>query len=721
MRLWRCSLIVLAFLLAVGVGVSAQNLVTNGDFEGTWTPAPPGLGDWVGAGWTAWTARLAATPSSQPGDPAMWSMPGNTGVPDPNVNNYQRIIGGSIRSSNFRGGIYQVVNTVAGQAYDLDIDARMFRANSTNQAVIPTGSVGYDLTGQTTNPLAASINWINFQESDAWSRYSVRFNANGPTSIWVRGIMPEATAWLMVDVDNVSVQPAGSTLRINITDGPKATQVSDTTFEIEWTTDVPSSSVVEYGPAAPNGDDGAVYPLTAQAPGNVQVHKVLLTGLSPDKEYHYRVRSSATGYKTVYSVDKTFRTPPEALPVFTNGSFEQIEGSGATRTAVGWRSFPVVGGGNGGDASGYIGPYPTSGVPRWLGLVNTQHGQYFAGAGGNWDRKQGGFYQRFKAVPGMTYRVDAYIATFANGGAPWDCQVWVGIDPKGGVDPGPAPDPNDPNPKPSWIVWSTDPAHGDNTLPVKWVPVSVETVAQSNAITVFVRFQQKWQLQTNITAVDNIRVTGPPAETIQVASIGQAKAQPDYAMVETTNGAIVTLVPLSESGFFYVQDEDGTAGIRVESGASVSIGDKVKVKGILRTLDTGERVLRDTTVTKIGTGTTKIRNIGSRSVGGPRFVGPDGQPTNVGVETEGLLVRVYGKVTKMDWLEGYFLLDDGSGVDAQDDARGVKVIRSEVYPMPGDYLSIVGVITSEVRNGKTIRVLRGREQQVPSDYTPLAP
>jgi len=41
--------------------------------------------------------------------------------------------------------------------------------------------------------------------------------------------------------------------------------------------------------------------------------------------------------------------------------------------------------------------------------------------------------------------------------------------------------------------------------------------------------------------------------------------------------------------------------------------------------------------------------------------------------------------------------------------------------MPGDYLSIVGVITSEVRNGKTIRVLRGREQQVPSDYTPLAP
>lgn len=727
MTAWhRGAVTCLALLAALlsGGAAGAQNLVTNGDFEGSWLAAPAGLGDWVGEGWTAYTAPLPATINSASGDPAMWSMPVNNGQPDPGVNNYQRIIGGAIRTSNFRGGVVQAVATSAGTAYDLTLIAKLVRSTITNQTILAQGALGIDLTGQTSNALAPTINWLSFQEMDSWSQYGARFTATGSrTSIWVRASIGDATATVTCDVDDVVVEPAGTTGLISITEGPTATQVSDTTFRIDWVTDVASTSAVEYSLNAPNSDAGLSYDGAAQTPGSTTAHSVLVSGLEPDSVYHFRVESAATGYKTVYSLDKTFRTPPPALAVFTNGSFEEIEGSGAERLATGWHSFPVVGGGDGGDASGYIGPYPSNGAIRWLNLLKAQNGSYFAGAGGSYDRKQGGFFQRIQAVPGMTYRVDAQIATYANGGAPWDCQVWVGIDPKGGVDPGPEPDPNSLNPKAPWIVWAPGDAHGSNTFPVTWIPVSVETVAESNVITVFVRFQQKWQLQFNITAVDNVTVFGPPPQTIPVESIGAAKAQSDYTMVETTDGAIVTLVPVTESGFFYVQDEDGTAGIRVESGAAVNVGDKVQVKGILRTLETGERVLRDTTVTSAGTGSTKIRHMGSRGVGGPRFVGNDGQPVQAGLLTEGLLVRAYGRVTKMDFFSGYFLLDDGSGVDAGDaeGMKGLKVTHSEAYPMPGDLVSIVGVVTSEVVNGKTIRVIRGRDYTIPSDFQQLAP
>jgi hypothetical protein len=100
-------------------------------------------------------------------------------------------------------------------------------------------------------------------------------------------------------------------------------------------------------------------------------------------------------------------------------------------------------------------------------------------------------------------------------------------------------------------------------------------------------------------------------------------------------------------------------------------------------------------------------------------VGPDGLPLTLGTSTEGLLMRVAGKVTDVDFFEGAFWLDDGSGVDSGRPVKGIKVIRTETFPFVGQYLIVTGVVTCEVVDGKKIRVLRGREGQVPGDIQPV--
>jgi len=79
---------------------------------------------------------------------------------------------------------------------------------------------------------------------------------------------------------------------------------------ITWTTDVLSSSQVEYGedttygalePAQPDTD-----PSTGQSVG-VVTHSVLLTGLTPNTTYHYRVKSKNLVGETV-SGDNSFTT-----------------------------------------------------------------------------------------------------------------------------------------------------------------------------------------------------------------------------------------------------------------------------------------------------------------------------------------------------------------------------------------------------------------------------
>jgi len=191
----------------------------------------------------------------------------------------------------------------------------------------------------------------------------------------------------------------------------------------------------------------------------------------------------------------------------------------------------------------------------------------------------------------------------------------------------------------------------------------------------------------------------------------------------------VSLVPQSETGFFYAQDEDGTAGLRVESDTVPTVGDRVLVRGELTRNANGERLVTDATVTVTTTGGAgpAPRMIVNKAVGGKGYTETTG-PALYGLTDQGLLHTVTGRVTRYaldDLGEPVVWVDDGSAVSAGGEDIGIKVIKTTLYltedAIGRDYYKITGVVTSEVVDGKQIRVLRGRGYMFPEDVVQVYP
>lgn len=186
-----------------------------------------------------------------------------------------------------------------------------------------------------------------------------------------------------------------------------------------------------------------------------------------------------------------------------------------------------------------------------------------------------------------------------------------------------------------------------------------------------------------------------------------AKNLPNGTNLTITQPAVVTYVPSSESGVFYVQDPTGVSGIRVETGSTRPVkGNRVKIKGTVDIKANGERVITGATYpTPSGNVDIKPKAMNNRSVGGAGYIDNPGG----GASNQGMLVKVWGTVSKVSGTT--FWLDDGSGVDngEVDGTHGLKVIDSGLTS-PSGMMVVVGVVASEVVNGKTIRVIRFREQ-----------
>lgn len=697
-------LLCLVCLLGAVGGAHAQDAVTNGDFEGTWTSGDT----WIANGWTEWDVPLPPTQYSQSGYAAVWEMPGNNGVADA-TNNFQRVIGGSIRSSNVRGGVVQAVAVTPALSYDIDFDAA-YVSDVGNAAVPRYGQFGYDLTGQTADGAASTINWTGLVDMDSWSHYSLRVLAENPSiSLWFKIEIPEATSTLILDMDNVSVIPAAEPL-ITIVDGPTVTQIDSTTFQVTWSTNIASTSVVQYDTTAPGkGDDEGVIAYASQATqaGLWTVHTVTLTGLTIEQFYHYRVVSSASGYKTVYSPDAMFQTPPPPESTLLNGDFETVDNSSGVNVGAAWRPFGTVGDGSGFNRDGIIGAYPSDGTgAKWYFNAIAAGGSYFGGSAASYGMKNGGFYQRISAIAGKAYTLNGKIFTiaFSSSGqsSKWDNQVAVGIDPNGGIDP------NAPG-----IVWNDEAERWSSAYPPyppPWSPTTVTAVAAADAITIFVRFQMNFAWNFNIVGVDDLALDLP---LYTASSVGDARTQANGTNIDFATGVeqVVTLVPISDTGFFYMQDPDGSSGIRVETAGTLpALGDNVTVSGKIDSLPSGERAIRSATVTVTsGAATTPIRKTINREIGGKGYVDQSGSSQTYGLTTQGLLMKISGRVTKVDYANDYFLMDDGSEVESLDSAPGIKVIRTGLLPLEGQYVTVIGVVSAEDAGGRMIRVLRGRE------------
>lgn len=91
-----------------------------------------------------------------------------------------------------------------------------------------------------------------------------------------------------------------------ITNGPVVENVTDTTAQIAWSTNVSSSTIVHYGPDPVNLNG------VASMPWGALTHRVQLKNLKPDTVYYFKAESGqgqGTG-DDVQAADSAFQTKP---------------------------------------------------------------------------------------------------------------------------------------------------------------------------------------------------------------------------------------------------------------------------------------------------------------------------------------------------------------------------------------------------------------------------
>lgn len=116
-----------------------------------------------------------------------------------------------------------------------------------------------------------------------------------------------------------------------ITSGPTVSSVSATSAIIEWTTDVTSNSFVSYG-----SDDKYGYE-SGQSEDRVKSHLVKIIGLSPNKTYHYQIKSADLQGRYGRGTDQTVTTT-NTIPI----SEVLISDVTLSSAIVTWKTASVV-------------------------------------------------------------------------------------------------------------------------------------------------------------------------------------------------------------------------------------------------------------------------------------------------------------------------------------------------------------------------------------------
>lgn len=171
-------------------------------------------------------------------------------------------------------------------------------------------------------------------------------------------------------------------------------------------------------------------------------------------------------------------------------------------------------------------------------------------------------------------------------------------------------------------------------------------------------------------------------------SIGAAKMLPDTTSVVM----LAKAVTLSGSGFFYVQEDDRTSGIRVHKSAhGLQAGDRADISGATSTNSQGERFIEASYVEKNGAGDISPLFMNNAVLGGGDWyynpatgAGQRGVAAGIGLNNIGLLVRVQGEVVETDG--GVLRIKDGSA-----SAISATLPTGVSSPGIGDVVVVTGI------------------------------
>jgi len=138
--------------------------------------------------------------------------------------------------------------------------------------------------------------------------------------------------------------------------------------------------------------------------------------------------------------------------------------------------------------------------------------------------------------------------------------------------------------------------------------------------------------------------------------IGDIRNQPDGTLVrcmgKTVTGFFELVGATSVYTFFYIEEFNRSAGIKVQYDGYVVEGTVVDVEGILHTVN-GEKQITATSVNTLG-GETPPDSVGmtNRTICAPYAA--------QGAAAQGMLAAVWGNVTWVDALNSFFYLEDGT-------------------------------------------------------------
>ena len=249
-------------------------------------------------------------------------------------------------------------------------------------------------------------------------------------------------------------------------------------LRVQWTTDLPSDSTVDYAGWNPPYTDRVFDPtLTTN-------HSVLLTNLQSHTLYHFRASSSATNYKTITSRDIVICTAPLGTNLLANPGFE-IGSGGSPRPLANW-------------VKGGITDIQQKDSTSFFSMP-PRTGGWFCQAAVNGSTSDGYIYQRVSVTNGLDYALSAFVTTWPRENSALKYDVWnnsgrliyvrLGIDPTGGT-----------NVSSSAIQWTPRfYSHRRSTKDYSknWTQVAKRAIAQGTNITVFVHMKgdgEEWHL-----------------------------------------------------------------------------------------------------------------------------------------------------------------------------------------------------------------------------------
>lgn len=185
-----------------------------------------------------------------------------------------------------------------------------------------------------------------------------------------------------------------------------------------------------------------------------------------------------------------------------------------------------------------------------------------------------------------------------------------------------------------------------------------------------------------------------------LSSLGDSRSAAEGTSVYNADFDIVTA---AFPGHFYMQEEDRSAGIRVESTEHVQRGDKVRVVGPI-TSGEFEKYISALYLDRAAIGSTVPGALwmSNRAVGGVPPANWPGPTDTVGAYNVGLLVRVAGSIIPGT---NFFYLEDGSGVK-------VKILGNPPTGSSGKMGVVTGIAGYESGGQRVVRPRDSADIQV---------